>query len=162
MQDGQDSDIPTANGSPPSKSEPASSSDDGYWIMPIPPPLYRTPIPGMPRKRTPRYVFGWALTYEDQLAWADKLGIPKEEDCSDAARIGVLWDVVLGMLPRNIRKITAVRCIWYGNPTAASCISIGTNLSTDQINRVQDEEFIGRVWNKLDLDIDPNWYLQIS
>ncbi|KAF8881521.1 hypothetical protein CPB84DRAFT_1791783 [Gymnopilus junonius] len=125
-----------------------SDADDGYWVMPAPPPLYKAPVPGMPQRRTPRYVFGWAFTHEDQYP--------------EVVRVSLAWSKIRVMLPKNVRRVAAVRCIRDGEETAASCIYIGTNLSKEQMIRAQDEDFIGRVWDLLDTHVDPDWHVRIS
>ncbi|KAF8170400.1 hypothetical protein BJ912DRAFT_997142 [Pholiota molesta] len=137
-------------------------TDDGYWIMPAPPPLYKAPMPEKPHRRTPRYVFGWAFTHEDQVDLADKFGIPEDDEHPEIVRISCAMNKLLDMLPANVGRVAAVGCIRDGEKTFASCIYIGSNLSKKEIIRAQKEKFIGQVWDLLDTHIDPDWYVRIS
>jgi hypothetical protein len=128
--------------------------------MPAPPPLYKAPIPGKPHRRTPRYVFGWAFTHDDQVELADKLGIPKDDEHPEVVRISCAWTKLRGMLPQSIRRVVAVHCKRDGEKTSAACIYIGSNLSKEQIIRAQNEKIIGQVWDLLDTDIDPAWHVR--
>ncbi|KAF8183422.1 hypothetical protein BJ912DRAFT_976520 [Pholiota molesta] len=134
----------------------------GYWFMPAPPPLYKAPMREKPHRRTPRYVFGWAFTHEDQVELADKLDIPKDDEHPEVIRISCAWTKLRGMLPKNVRRVAAVQCIRDGEKTFASCIYIGSNLSKEEIIRAQKEKFIGQVWDLLDTDINPDWHVRIS
>ncbi|KAF8170403.1 hypothetical protein BJ912DRAFT_997174 [Pholiota molesta] len=138
-------------------------TEDGYWIMPAPPPIYKAPMPGKPHRRTPRYVFGWAFTHEDQLDLADKYGIPEDDEHPEAVRISCAWTKLRGMLPKNVGRVrAAVNCIRDGEETLALCIYIGSNLSREEIIRAQNEKIIGRVWDLLDTHIAPDWHVRIS
>ncbi|PPQ72233.1 hypothetical protein CVT26_006992 [Gymnopilus dilepis] len=118
-------------------------------------------MPEMPGERTPRYVFGWTFTDEDQVELADKFGISKEDNTT-GQRADMAFEMIVGMIPRSWRKVAAVGCMRDGRPIVAMCIYIGTNLSDDQIIQAQDEDFIGRVWRMLDTEIDPGWYPALS
>ena len=118
-------------------------------------------MPEMPGERTPRYVFGWTFTDEDQIELADKFGISKEDNTT-GQRADMAFEMIVGMIPRSWRKVAAVGCMRDGRPIVGMCIYIGTNLSDDQIIQAQDEDFIGRVWRMLDTEIDPGWYPALS
>jgi hypothetical protein len=119
-------------------------------------------MPENPHRRTPRFVFGWAFTHEDQLDLADKYGIPEDDKHPEFDRLTPAWNKLLDMLPTNVGRVAAVGCIRDGEKTFASCIYISSNLSKAQIIRAQNEELIGEVWDLLDTHIAPNWYVRIS
>lgn len=128
------------------------SDDDTKWVKPPPPKLFKRSR--NPTERVRLYVFGWPITIEDQLEWADMLNIPVE--LGECARIDEAWSTMRSLLPRKTKRTTLVK-YKGGGGTIALCIYIGNNESPSELKRAQSSKLIYETWKVLQIDTDPQW-----
>ena len=120
---------------------------DWAAIIPPPPRLHRR---SEPRKdRVPLRVFGFPITYNDKLAWADRFNIRPGD--REHIRTQLAWRQICRLLAPERHRADA---IYYrkGNNLIATCIIIGTNKSRADLALTQDINVISEVWKIVQVD----------
>ncbi|KAF8803429.1 hypothetical protein BYT27DRAFT_6737996 [Phlegmacium glaucopus] len=114
------------------------------------------PAPPLYKKRQVRaQVFGFPVTEEDLIAWAEKHNIREGRENhikSDAA-----WKAICARLPPNHRRIATIR---DARPTrsVSLCFIIGSNLNAKDMELTQDVKVVKLLSDAVDMDKHPGWF----
>ena len=98
-------------------------------------------------------MFGYALSHDELLKWADDNQLAPEK--TEINRTYLTWEAIFRKLPGDCRRWARVKC---EDDSIGHGVVIATNETREDMTRAKDMEMIMAVQKVVNVDTPPKWY----